>query len=176
MTPAPKGRRRARRTTVSVSSVDGVGDVLVDQEGAALYAADQEADGTVALRRQLHAIWVPLTLDGGSRPAATASDASSASSTRPDGARQVTFDGRLLYSFAEDTGPGIVTGNGVSDTFGDQPFTWHVATPDRRVDLERELEHVGRRRHLRPLAERSSPWYGGSARTTPPGGPVTPSR
>ena len=31
--------------TVAVSSVDGVGDVLVDAQGAALYAADQERSG-----------------------------------------------------------------------------------------------------------------------------------
>ena len=48
--------------------------------------------------------------------------------TRPDGTRQVTFDGRPLYRFAEDSA-GTVTGNGASDAFGEQEFTWHVATP-----------------------------------------------
>jgi predicted lipoprotein with Yx(FWY)xxD motif len=116
-------------TTVSVSNVDGVGDVLVDNEGAALYAAEQEADGTVACVDSCASIWVPLTLDGGQPTGSDGLGQDLGVVMRPDGGRQVTFDGRLLYSFAEDTGPGVVTGNGFSDTFGDQPFTWHVATP-----------------------------------------------
>jgi predicted lipoprotein with Yx(FWY)xxD motif len=49
--------------------------------------------------------------------------------TRPDGARQVTVDGRLLYRFMEDPDNGVVTGNGFADSFDGRAFTWHVATP-----------------------------------------------
>lgn len=115
-------------TTVAVSDVDGVGEVLVDAEGAALYAADEEADGTVVCVDSCTTIWEPLTVSG--EP--TGSDGLEPSLgvvMRPEGTQQVTFDGRLLYSFLEDPEPGVVTGNGFSDTFGDQPFTWHVATP-----------------------------------------------
>ncbi len=115
-------------TTVAVSNVDGVGEVLVDSEGAALYAANEEADGTVLCMDSCTSIWLPLTVDG-EPTGGDGLDASLGVVTRPDGARQVTFDGRLLYSFAEDPEPGAVTGNGFSDSFGDQPFTWHVATP-----------------------------------------------
>src|SRR5918996_545378 len=48
-------------------------------------------------------------------------------SERPDGTRQVTFDGKRLYSFTEDD-PGEVTGDGFSDAFGGQTFTWHVVS------------------------------------------------
>jgi predicted lipoprotein with Yx(FWY)xxD motif len=115
--------------TVSVGSADGVGDVLVDEEGSALYAAVQEADGMVRCTDACAAIWVPLTVAG--EP--TGSDglgADLAVVTRPEGTRQVTFDGRPLYTFAEDSGANSVTGNGFSDTFGDLGlFEWHVATP-----------------------------------------------
>ncbi|MGH3132808.1 MAG: COG4315 family predicted lipoprotein [Gaiellaceae bacterium] len=124
---APGGSTAA--TTVSVSTVDGVGDVLVDAQGAALYASDQEADGMVLCTDLCATIWEPLTVDG---DAPTGSDGIADSlgvAPRPDGARQVTFDGRLLYSFVEDPGPGTVTGNGFADTFDGQAFTWHVATP-----------------------------------------------
>jgi hypothetical protein len=39
----------ARPSTVSARVVDGVGTVLVDAHGAALYTPDQEADGTLRL-------------------------------------------------------------------------------------------------------------------------------
>ncbi len=116
-------------TTVSVSSADGVGDVLVDKDGSALYASVQEADGKVLCVDSCASIWVPLTISGGSPTGSDGLGRNLGVATRPDGTRQVTFDGRLLYSFAEDTDPGVVTGNGFSDMFGDQPFTWHVATP-----------------------------------------------
>jgi predicted lipoprotein with Yx(FWY)xxD motif len=116
-------------TTVSVSNVEGVGDVLVDSEGSALYAAEQEADGMVLCTDVCASIWEPLTVDGG---APTGSDGLAADLgvvTRPEGTQQVTFNGRLLYTFVEDSGPGTVTGNGFADNFGDQFFEWHVATP-----------------------------------------------
>jgi predicted lipoprotein with Yx(FWY)xxD motif len=124
---APVGSDAA--TTVSVSSADGVGDVLVDEEGSALYAAVQEADGMVRCTDACAAIWVPLTVTG--EP--TGGDGLAADLgvlTRPEGTRQVTFDGRPLYTFVEDTDANTVTGNGFSDTFGDLGlFEWHVATP-----------------------------------------------
>jgi predicted lipoprotein with Yx(FWY)xxD motif len=115
-------------TTVSSRSVDGVGPVLVDAMGAALYAADQEAGGKVVCTNMCTTIWKPLTVAG----APTASGGlgkSLAVMKRPDGSRQVTFDGRPLYRFAQDDEAGEVTGNGAKDSFGGHTFTWHVATP-----------------------------------------------
>jgi predicted lipoprotein with Yx(FWY)xxD motif len=124
---APVGDTAA--TTVSVSTVEGVSEVLVDTEGAALYAADEEAGGMVLCVDSCTTIWEPLTLSEGQPTGSDGLGPSLGVATRPEGTQQVTFDGRLLYSFVEDPGPGTVTGNGFSDTFGDQPFTWHVATP-----------------------------------------------
>jgi predicted lipoprotein with Yx(FWY)xxD motif len=119
------------RTTVSVQAIDGVGDVLVDSDGAALYASDEEMSDDVLCTEACAAIWIPLTVpagDGG--PTADADlEGDLGVVQRPDGPDQVTFDGRRLYTFAEDPGPGEVTGEGFSDTFAGQRFTWHVATP-----------------------------------------------
>jgi predicted lipoprotein with Yx(FWY)xxD motif len=115
--------------TVSVTSVDGVGEVLVDAEGAALYAADQEMDGKVVCIDACATIWEPLTVSGDNPTADNGLGDHLGVAERPDGALQVTFDGRLLYRFVEDPSPGTVTGNGFSDTFEGQAFTWHVATP-----------------------------------------------
>jgi predicted lipoprotein with Yx(FWY)xxD motif len=121
------GARAAQ--TVSVASVDGVGEVLVDAEGQALYAADEEAAGMVLCTGACATIWDPLTVSGDSPTAAGGVDGTLDVVARPDGTRQVTLDGRLLYRFTEDPGPNSVTGNGFADTFDGQAFTWHVVTP-----------------------------------------------
>jgi hypothetical protein len=38
----------------------------------------------------------------------------------------VTFDGKPLYTFVQDS-PGQATGNGVMDSFGGTSFTWSAA-------------------------------------------------
>ena len=115
-------------TLVSVTHVDGVGNVLTDRQGAALYSPQQEADGTIMCTGSCAAIWVPLTLPAGQNsPTGTASIGGKLGTVqRPDGGTQVTFDGKPLYSFAQDT-PGTVTGNGLSDSFDGTSFTWHAA-------------------------------------------------
>jgi predicted lipoprotein with Yx(FWY)xxD motif len=110
--------------TVSLKSINGA-NVLVDSRGDALYTAAQEKDGMIRCTGGCTSIWLPLTTSG--RPTA-ASDVSGTAGVvkRPDGTRQVTLDGRPLYRFAEDGGPGKATGDGVSDSFGGQAFTWHL--------------------------------------------------
>ena len=119
------------RTTVAVEAIDGVGDVLVDADGAALYTADQEADGRVLCTRSCADTWIPLTLPGSGEP--TGPDEVSDElgvAERPGGERQLTFAGQPLYSFADDPMAGEVTGDGLSDTFDGRLFSWQVATAD----------------------------------------------
>jgi predicted lipoprotein with Yx(FWY)xxD motif len=116
-------------TTVSVKHVDGVGNVLVDSKGEALYSPMQEAGGKVLCTGSCTSIWLPLTTSGSAKPTGT-SDVSAKLGTleRPDGAVQVTYQGKPLYTFVEDTSPGTVTGNGFQDKFDGQEFTWRVAS------------------------------------------------
>lgn len=116
--------------TVSVATVDGVGDVLVDSQGDALYSPDQEAGGKVLCTDACTSIWIPLTIPAGDQPSGP-SDVSEKLDVvmRPDGATQVTYEGKPLYTFVEDGGPRTVTGNGFADTFDGTSFTWRVAAP-----------------------------------------------
>jgi predicted lipoprotein with Yx(FWY)xxD motif len=101
--------------------------LLVDSTGAALYSSEQEKTGTVMCTGACTSIWLPLKAPASGQP--TAGDGVSGklgTVKRPDGARQVTLDGRPLYRFAEDTDKGKATGDNVSDSFGGQKFTWHA--------------------------------------------------
>jgi predicted lipoprotein with Yx(FWY)xxD motif len=114
-------------TTVAVRHVDGVGNVLVDAKGDAVYSPDQEANGMILCNGSCTSIWVPLTLSGGAKPTGSGEVNTMLGTVhRPDGGLQVTYRGKPLYTFVQDTSPGMVTGNGVQDQFGGQQFTWHV--------------------------------------------------
>jgi predicted lipoprotein with Yx(FWY)xxD motif len=112
-------------TTVSVRQLSGIGSVLVDHTGRALYSSDLEASGKIVCDDPAcNAFWKPLTL-GGAKPTATAGAGKLGQITRPDGSRQVTVNGKPLYTFSEDS-PGKATGNGFTDDFGGHHFTWNV--------------------------------------------------
>jgi predicted lipoprotein with Yx(FWY)xxD motif len=114
----------ASGTTVSARDIGDTGNVLVDSSGKALYAADEEKGGMVLCTDACLSFWTPLTLDQG-KPTGGSLPGMLGVAERPDGARQVTYDGKLLYSFNEE-GAGEVTGDGFVDAFGGQEFTWHV--------------------------------------------------
>ena len=100
---------------------------LVDSRGDALYTPDQEASGKILCTGSCESIWMPLMATGSMQPTASADVTGKVGTVkRPDGSEQVTLNGAPLYTFAEDGGPGNVTGDGVSDQFDGQSFTWHV--------------------------------------------------
>lgn len=120
----------AAADTVSLKSVSGVGTVLVDSKGFALYSPTQEQSGTIHCTASCTAVWIPLTLSQGvSSPTASSSLMPKLGTImRPDSKKQVTFGGKPLYRFLPDGSPGKVTGNGASDQFGSRSFTWHVVS------------------------------------------------
>jgi predicted lipoprotein with Yx(FWY)xxD motif len=107
-----------------VKQVPGVGNVLVDSNGMPLYAANIEASGKIACGAGCTAFWKPLTLGSGA-PSAASNVGKLGVVKRPDGTRQVTDNGKPLYTFSQDSA-GKATGNGFSDSFGGHHFTWHV--------------------------------------------------
>jgi predicted lipoprotein with Yx(FWY)xxD motif len=114
--------------TVSVKQIAGAGKVLVDSKGRALYHSDQERRAMVLCTGACLSFWQPLTVSGAPTKGSSLSG-KLAVVKRPDGhGRQVTYNGRLLYSFKLDKA-GKVTGDGFKDAFGGQKFTWHVVHP-----------------------------------------------
>ncbi len=115
--------------TVSVRNVPGVGRVLADASGRALYSPMQEAGGRILCTGGCTNIWIPVAAPSGSQPTKGPGVSGSLGvDQRADGVSQVTFDGAPLYRFFQDTAPGQVNGNGATDAFGGQSFTWHVET------------------------------------------------
>jgi predicted lipoprotein with Yx(FWY)xxD motif len=114
--------------TVSTKSISGVGTVLVDSQGQALYTNNQDSGMNVACTGSCTAIWVPLMAPSSGQP--TSSDQAVQAKlgmVKSNGSSQVTFGGKPLYSFVQDS-PGQVTGNGFTDNFGGTSFTWTVAS------------------------------------------------
>ena len=114
--------------TVSTKSVSGVGTVLVDSKGDALYTNNQDSGMNVACTGSCTSIWVPLMARSSGQP--TASDQAVQAKlgvVKSKSGSQVTYGGKPLYTFVQDS-PGQVTGNGFTDNFGGTSFTWTVAS------------------------------------------------
>src|SRR3954452_18879221 len=96
-------------------------NVLMDSSGLALYSPDNESASNVRCVGACTQIWKPV------RPGALQASAAGKLSviTRPDGSKQLSAAGKPLYTFAQDK-PGAISGNGASDAFGKENFTWHV--------------------------------------------------
>ena len=109
--------------TVSTKSVSGVGTVLVDSKGDALYTNNQDTASKIACMGSCQTIWPALMAPSGGKP--TSSD-SAVQAKLGVASGQVTFGGKPLYTFASDS-PGQVTGNGFMDSFNGTNFTWTVA-------------------------------------------------
>src|SRR3954453_3130095 len=63
----------ASGATVASKSISGVGTVLVDSKGNALYTNDMDTASKVACTGSCTAIWVPLAAPSGGKPTADAS-------------------------------------------------------------------------------------------------------
>lgn len=124
------GEATPAEPTVSVRQIPGVGAVLVDMDDSTLYVSD---DGPERCTAACAAIWPPLTVLRGSEPTAGEGvPGALATINRSDGLVQVTYDGRPLYLYSLDTGPGMIKGNGLTEDSLTPPLTWRVATPDGR--------------------------------------------
>jgi predicted lipoprotein with Yx(FWY)xxD motif len=94
------------------------GKALVDAKGMTLYVFDNDkTPGKSACNGPCATNWPPLMAK------ATDKDAGEWTViTRDDGAKQWAYKAKPLYTWAKDTKPGDVTGDGVNNV-------WHVATP-----------------------------------------------
>jgi predicted lipoprotein with Yx(FWY)xxD motif len=111
---------------VGISSVSGVGTVLVDGHGKALYANDQDHGADVRCTGLCAQVWPPAYVSGTTVPAGSAPGVTVV--RRPDdGREQLAYRGQPLYEFGLDMMAGQVTGNDITDGFDGVTFVWHAA-------------------------------------------------
>lgn len=96
--------------------------VLTANNGLTLYTLSAEKHGTFICKGSCLKDWHPLVVAKGVKPTGPVA---LGTVKRPDnGRRQVTFEGRPLYTFDDDAKKGDANGEGFKDV-----GTWHAATP-----------------------------------------------
>lgn len=96
--------------------------VLINVKGLTLYTLSAETNGKFICKGSCLRDWHPLVVAAGVKPTGPVK---LGTIKRPDnGRRQVTFNGRPLYTFDEDAKAGDAKGQGIKDV-----GTWHAATP-----------------------------------------------
>jgi predicted lipoprotein with Yx(FWY)xxD motif len=95
--------------------------VLTANNGLTLYSLSVEKHGRFICTGSCLKDWHPLVVAAGVKPAGPVA---LGVVKRPDGRRQVTFEGRPLYTFDSDSKKGDANGEGIKDV-----GTWHAASP-----------------------------------------------
>jgi predicted lipoprotein with Yx(FWY)xxD motif len=96
--------------------------VLTANNGLTLYSLSVEKNGKFICKGSCLKDWHPLVVAAGVKPTGPVA---LGTVKRPDnGMRQVTFEGRPLYTFDADRKKGDAKGQGIKDV-----GTWHAATP-----------------------------------------------
>ena len=123
-TTAAPATTAAQKATVATAS-SALGTIFVDAAGKTLYTWDRDTGPTSTCTGNCAATWPPLVLPAGTTaPVAGPGVGNLTVAARPDDASkmQVVWNGKPLYTYAGDTAPGEVKGDGVGGT-------WHVAKP-----------------------------------------------
>jgi predicted lipoprotein with Yx(FWY)xxD motif len=114
---------------VKVQDISGLGPVLVDGQGIALYLFETDVRGAPSRCYDICAVqWPPALLPAKvSRPIAGPGIVPSLLGTAPrtDGTTQLTYNGWPLYLWPPDRTPGTATGQALTNAGG----RWYVVDP-----------------------------------------------
>ncbi len=112
----------AMAAQVSVAQNAKLGSILVAANGMTLYVFMKDTANTSNCYGQCATLWPPL-LTSGAPAAGSGLDASKlGTTTRTDGSKQVTYNGRPLYNFSKDKQPGDTNGEKIAGI-------WFVVSP-----------------------------------------------
>jgi predicted lipoprotein with Yx(FWY)xxD motif len=108
----------ASSATLDAKSVKGYGKILVTSTGRTLYMLSVDPPGASNCIGSCAIVWPALTASGKTIKAGPGVNPSLVSSfKRSDGVKQVLYNKHALYTFEQDTGPGMLSGQGIT-TYG----------------------------------------------------------
>jgi predicted lipoprotein with Yx(FWY)xxD motif len=109
-----------RTATVGLSNAS-LGSILVNSRGRTLYLFTRDSGATSTCSGACAVNWPPLRASGKPTIGSGAKASLVSTSTRSDGARQLTYNGHPLYLFAGDKSPGDTNGQDLT-AFGGSWF------------------------------------------------------
>lgn len=116
--PSPSASPVAGQVSIATGSL---GSYLADSNGKSLYLFEADTSSTSTCTGACATTWPPFLVSSGQTPSIATSPTSSsiqssllATSARPDGTTQVTYNGHPLYYYSGDTGPGTTVGQGLN--------------------------------------------------------------
>jgi predicted lipoprotein with Yx(FWY)xxD motif len=112
-------------SVVDVRTVPGYGEVLVTDQGKALYLFSADAPMSSNCTGYCVQSWPPLVAKGGARAGDGVDAKLLSTAQRSGGDLQVFYAKHALYTYIHDTKPGMTTGEGVK-TYGG---TWWLVSP-----------------------------------------------
>jgi predicted lipoprotein with Yx(FWY)xxD motif len=107
-------------SALKTSTVNGV-SVVTNAQGFTLYSFAPDTATASKCAGACAQIWPPVT---GPAAAGQGVTGTLGTITRPDGSKQVTYNGHPLYTYAADTAAGQAKGNGINVDGG----VWHEVT------------------------------------------------
>ena len=112
----------ASGSTLSVAK-NGGKDVIVDATGKTVYLYVPDGSNTTSqVSSGLKSLWPPVTATGSATVGAGLDASKIAVQAQPDGSKQVSYNGHLLYTFTNDTAPGDAKGQGLGNV-------WYTLSP-----------------------------------------------
>ena len=120
--PAATGQASGA-ASVSLATISGIpAKALVGSGGRTLYLFQADKNGASACTGACAAAWPPDTVTGQPQAGSGINQSLLGTITRPDGTKQVTYNGHPLYYFTADTAGRTARGQGVK-AFGAE---WYV--------------------------------------------------
>jgi|SRR6476646_8620054 len=120
----PPKTQSGKSATVGVSN-EGLGKILVNSQGRTVYLFSRDSGTTSQCSGACAVNWPPLRVTGKPTIGSGATASLIATTTRSNGAKQVTYNGHPLYLFKEDAKPGDTNGEGIT-AFGG---SWYALSP-----------------------------------------------
>ena len=165
-------RAPAVSVEVNTGTASGVGTVLVGRTGLTLYELERKRVDRSCARTMPERVAAAPTASGcGSATPGPGVTGTLARIMRPDGGRQVTYDGRPLYLYSGDQSPGQANGQGIQGVWfamtpsgpSGTPSPFHPAPISDDLTTACRLHAQGRRASdardgvIRPFAEGHTP-------------------